>query len=83
MYINRLIREDRDRQIDMVSQGKEYSSVENEISSIENITVSMRNNSLNRLQSSSNFVFQLSKDRYLAELNDLFATVDDRRMVVI
>ena len=83
MYINRLIREDRDRQIDMVSQGKEYSSVENEISSIENITVSMRNNSSNRLQSSYNFVFQLSKDRYLAELNDLFATVDDRRMVVI
>ena len=81
MYINRLIREDRDRQIDMVSQGKEYSSVENEISSIENITVSMRNNSLNRLQSSSHFFFQLSKDRYLAELNDLFATVDDRRMV--
>ena len=83
MYINRLIREDRDRQIDMVSQGKEYSSVENEISSIENITVSMRNNSSNRLQSTYNFVFQLSKDRYLAELNDLFATVDDRRMVVI
>jgi hypothetical protein len=41
MYINRLIREDRDRQIDLVSQDKEYSSVENEISNIENVTVSI------------------------------------------
>nr|SVE70588.1 EOG090X0AJZ [Daphnia similis]SVE71214.1 EOG090X0AJZ [Daphnia similis]SVE71846.1 EOG090X0AJZ [Daphnia similis]SVE72472.1 EOG090X0AJZ [Daphnia similis] len=57
MYINRLIREDRDRQIELVSQGKEYSAVENEISNIEVLT-----------------------DRYLAELNDLFATVDERRM---
>nr|SVE74806.1 EOG090X0AJZ [Daphnia carinata] len=57
MYINRLIREDRDRQIELVSQGKEYSAVENEISNIEVLA-----------------------DRYLAELNDLFAAVDERRM---
>nr|CAG4649554.1 EOG090X0AJZ [Scapholeberis mucronata]SVE93783.1 EOG090X0AJZ [Scapholeberis mucronata] len=35
MYLNRLIREDRDRQIEMVSKGKDYSAVENEISNIE------------------------------------------------
>nr|CAG4637231.1 EOG090X0AJZ [Ceriodaphnia reticulata]SVE73101.1 EOG090X0AJZ [Ceriodaphnia reticulata] len=35
MYLNRLIREDRDRQIEMISQGKEYSAVEDEISNIE------------------------------------------------
>ena len=35
MYLNRLIREDRDRQIVMVGQGKDYSEVENEISDIE------------------------------------------------
>lgn len=41
MYINRLIREDRDRQIELVSQGKEYSAVENEISNVEVLTVSL------------------------------------------
>jgi hypothetical protein len=82
MYINRLIREDRDRQIDIISQGKEYSSVENEISNIENITVSDIYILLNySIFVSRITVFLNSKDRYLAELNDLFATVDDRRMV--
>nr|CAG4636389.1 EOG090X0AJZ [Eubosmina coregoni]SVE69965.1 EOG090X0AJZ [Eubosmina coregoni] len=58
MYINRLIREDRDRQIERVSQGKDYTAqVENEISDIEVLA-----------------------DRYLAELNDMFAKVDERRM---
>nr|SVE79025.1 EOG090X0AJZ [Daphnia lumholtzi] len=57
MYINRLIREDRDRQIELVSKGKEYDAVENEISNIEVLT-----------------------DRYLSDLNDLFAAVDERRM---
>lgn len=42
MYLNRLIREDRDRQIEMVSKGKDYSSVENEISDIEVVAVSLR-----------------------------------------
>ena len=40
MYLNRLIREDRDRQIERVSEGKEYSAVENEISDIEVVAVS-------------------------------------------
>ena len=41
MYINRLIREDRDRQIERVSQGKDYTAqVENEISDIEVLAVS-------------------------------------------
>jgi len=58
MYINRLIREDRDRQIERVSQGKDYTAqVENEISDIEVLA-----------------------DRYLAELNDMFSKVDERRM---
>ena len=35
MYLNRLIREDRDRQIFAVSEGKEYSQVEDQISDIE------------------------------------------------
>lgn len=56
MYLNRLIREDRDRQIERISNGKEYSQVENEVSDVE-----------------------MTADRYLAELNDMFATVDDRR----
>jgi len=57
MYLNRLIREDRDRQIFAVSEGKEYSQVEDQISDIE-----------------------VKADRYLAELSDLFAQVDERRM---
>lgn len=35
MYLNRLIREDRDRQIERISNGKEYSQVENEVSDVE------------------------------------------------
>lgn len=35
MYLNRLIREDRDRQIEAVTDGKEYSEVEDTISKIE------------------------------------------------
>ncbi len=41
MYLNRLIREDRDRQIERVSDGKEYSAVEDEISNIEIIAASL------------------------------------------
>lgn len=41
MYLNRLIREDRDRQIERVSDGKEYGAVEDEISNIEIIAVSL------------------------------------------
>lgn len=40
MYLNRLIREDRDRQIDTLSEGKEYSEVEDQISKIECKTAS-------------------------------------------
>lgn len=58
MYLNRLIREDRDKQIERISHGKEYTvQVENEISDIEVLA-----------------------DRYLADLNDMFAKVDERRM---
>lgn len=42
MYLNRLIREDRDRQIEMVSKGKDYSVVEDEISNIEVVAVSRK-----------------------------------------
>nr|CAG4638628.1 EOG090X0AJZ [Cyclestheria hislopi] len=56
MYLNRLIREDRDKQIEEISKGKEYSEVEDQISDIE-----------------------IKTDRYIAELNDLFAKVDERR----
>ena len=40
MYLNRLIREDRDRQIEVVSRGKDYSAVEDEISNIEIVAAS-------------------------------------------
>ena len=42
MYLNRLIREDRDKQIERISHGKEYTvQVENEISDIEVLAVSI------------------------------------------
>ena len=40
MYLNRLIREDRDRQIENLSKGKEYSQVEGEIAEVEMVSVS-------------------------------------------
>lgn len=40
MYLNRLIREDRDKQIENLSRGKEYSHVEDEIANVEMVAVS-------------------------------------------
>ena len=41
MYLNRLIREDRDRQIEMVSRGKDYSAIEeDDMSNIEIVAAS-------------------------------------------
>lgn len=42
MYLNRLIREDRDRQIERLSNEKDYSQVEEEISNVERAAVSIR-----------------------------------------
>nr|CAG4644174.1 EOG090X0AJZ [Lepidurus arcticus] len=56
VYLNRLIQEDRDRQIEHVREGKDYSEVQDQIADLER-----------------------KSDNCMAELNSLFAKVDERR----
>lgn len=55
-YLNRLIRDDKDRQIDVLKQMPGYNDMSDEVAQIEE-----------------------QCDNYIAELNSLFAKVDDKR----
>lgn len=78
-YLNRLIEEDKDRQVAKVKDENldlDSETVSDKIREIEEKSVSLNTDGMNYV---FNWLFQES---YINELNSLFAKVDERRRVI-
>lgn len=76
MYLNRLIREDRDRQIEKITEDK--APLDEHISTVENkaVSINLCNCGIFFL---NNQLFS-NQDEYMKQLGEMFSQVDERRM---